>query len=165
LPVAQAGPAAVGSYLCNIEEAISLTDEYSQGEDAQRASVDYSQGVIGMIQHLSAVTLAVQDMPRSVEFYQQLGLEVISGSRHSAFTTLRSCDAFVNLVATPGYQGRWWGRVIFRVDDAHAHYRALQTQGLAVEAPQEAPWGERFFHLTDPDGHELSFAELLPARS
>jgi hypothetical protein len=25
-------------------------------------------------------------------------------------------------------------------------------------APRDAKWGERFFHLTDPDGHELSFA-------
>jgi hypothetical protein len=25
-------------------------------------------------------------------------------------------------------------------------------------APQDAEWGERLFHLTDPDGHELSFA-------
>jgi len=25
-------------------------------------------------------------------------------------------------------------------------------------APRDAAWGERFFHLTDPDGHELSFA-------
>ena len=25
-------------------------------------------------------------------------------------------------------------------------------------APHNAEWGERFFHLTDPDGHELSFA-------
>jgi uncharacterized glyoxalase superfamily protein PhnB len=24
--------------------------------------------------------------------------------------------------------------------------------------PRDAEWGERFFHLTDPDGHELSFA-------
>ncbi len=22
-------------------------------------------------------------------------------------------------------------------------------------------WGERFFHISDPDGHELSFAESL----
>jgi catechol 2,3-dioxygenase-like lactoylglutathione lyase family enzyme len=30
-------------------------------------------------------------------------------------------------------------------------------------APRDAEWGERFFHLTDPDGHELSFARpLLP---
>jgi hypothetical protein len=25
-------------------------------------------------------------------------------------------------------------------------------------APGDAKGGERFFHLTDPDGHELSFA-------
>jgi len=32
-----------------------------------------------------------------------------------------------------------------------------------LESPQNAPWGERFFHIADPDGHELSFAEVLPA--
>jgi len=30
------------------------------------------------------------------------------------------------------------------------------------ESPRDAAWGERFFHVTDPDGHELSFAEPLP---
>jgi len=30
--------------------------------------------------------------------------------------------------------------------------------------PHDGEWGERFFHLIDPDGHELSFARpLLPA--
>lgn len=24
--------------------------------------------------------------------------------------------------------------------------------------PQDASWGERYFHMSDPDGHELSFA-------
>ena len=28
-------------------------------------------------------------------------------------------------------------------------------------APRDAPWNERYFHLTDPDGHELSFARPL----
>jgi uncharacterized glyoxalase superfamily protein PhnB len=28
-------------------------------------------------------------------------------------------------------------------------------------APSDAPWGERYFHVTDPDGHELSFARPL----
>jgi uncharacterized glyoxalase superfamily protein PhnB len=56
----------------------------------------------------------------------------------------------------------WWGRAIFRVGDVDAHYRALDVQGLMLEPPQNGPWGERFFHITDPDGHELSFAELLP---
>ena len=75
---------------------------------------------------------------------------------------LKAGEAFVNLSANPGYEHRWWGRVIFRVDDVDAHYRALLAKGLMLESPQDAPWGERFFHVTDPDGHELSFAELLP---
>ena len=34
--------------------------------------------------------------------------------------------------------------------------------GLRPEVePRDAPWGERYFHLTDPDGHELSFARPL----
>ncbi|MGH9627301.1 MAG: VOC family protein, partial [Bryobacteraceae bacterium] len=70
---------------------------------------------------------------------------------------------FINLVASAGYEHRWWGRAIFRVDHEDIHYRALQAQGLEPEPPKDAAWGERFFHVTDPDGHELSFAELLPA--
>ena len=27
--------------------------------------------------------------------------------------------------------------------------------------PENASWGERYFHITDLDGHELSFARML----
>ena len=27
--------------------------------------------------------------------------------------------------------------------------------------PRDAEWGERYFHIADPDGHELSFAKPL----
>jgi len=37
--------------------------------------------------------------------------------------------------------------------------------GLKPESPRDAAWGERFFHVTDPDGHELSFAELFAGTS
>ncbi len=48
-----------------------------------------------------------------------------------------------------------------RVSDVDAHYQALAASGLSPEEPRDASWGERFFHIRDPDGHELSFAELL----
>ena len=35
---------------------------------------------------------------------------------------------------------------------------------MNFEPAKDAPWGERFLHVADPDGHELSFAEPLPAR-
>jgi catechol 2,3-dioxygenase-like lactoylglutathione lyase family enzyme len=119
----------------------------------------------GMIQHISAVTLAVRDMVRSIEFYRKLGFELAYGGEHAAFSSLRAGDAFVNLVASPAYEQRRWGRIIFRVDHVDAYYRKLEAQALAVEPPRDAPWGERFFHVLDPDGHELSFAELLPTQS
>ena len=54
----------------------------------------------------------------------------------------------------------WWGRVIFYVDEAVdvQHARACAA-GLSPHfAPRDAPWGERYFHIADPDGHELGFA-------
>jgi catechol 2,3-dioxygenase-like lactoylglutathione lyase family enzyme len=114
------------------------------------------------IQHISAVTLAVQDMARSVAFYQAIGLDILYGGAQASFTSFRLGDTFVNLILTPTYVGYWWGRLIFRVekiDDLHASFIA---QGMQAEPPRNGSWGERYFHLKDPDGHELSFAQLLP---
>jgi len=118
-----------------------------------------------MIQHISAVTFSVHDMARSIEFYGKLGFELLYGDDRAEFSSMKAGEAFVNLAADPRYEHRWWGRAIFRVDDVDAHYRALKAQGLELESPRDAAWGERFFHITDPDGHELSFAELLQVRS
>ena len=117
-----------------------------------------------MIQAVSAVTFAIRDMARSLEFYRKLGFELVYGGEHTLFSSLKAGTAFVNLAVRPAYEHRWWGRIIFRVDDVDAHHRMVQAQGLMADAPQDAAWGERFFHITDPDGHELSFAELLPGR-
>ena len=56
------------------------------------------------------------------------------------------------------------GWVIFYVTDVDALYeRALAAGYQPATVPRDAEWGERFFHLVDPDGHELSFAQpLLP---
>ncbi len=115
-----------------------------------------------MIQLISAVTFAVRDMARSIEFYKKLGFVLLYGGEGAAFSSLKAGEALVNLSANPGYEHRWWGRVIFRVVDVDRLNRALTAAGLKPESPRDAAWGERFFHLTDPDGHELSFAELLP---
>jgi uncharacterized glyoxalase superfamily protein PhnB len=37
----------------------------------------------------------------------------------------------------------------------------LKEKGFDPEIPQDASWGERYFHMLDPDGHELSFAQPL----
>src|SRR6516225_5910290 len=112
------------------------------------------------IQHISAVTFAVRDVARSIEFYEKLGFELLYGGERAGFSTLKAGEAFVNLVASSEYSPSYWGRVIFRVDDVDGQYRVLRERGLEPQPPKDAPWGERFFHVLDPDGHELSFAEL-----
>ena len=113
------------------------------------------------IQHISAVTLAVQDMARSVAFYRALGLDMLYGGAQATFTSFRLGDTFLNLILTPAYAGSWWGRLIFRVEQVDELHAAFIVQGMRPEPPRDGSWGERYFHMKDPDGHELSFAQLL----
>jgi uncharacterized glyoxalase superfamily protein PhnB len=54
-----------------------------------------------------------------------------------------------------------WGRLIFYVTDVTAIWTHLKESGFDPEIPRNASWGERYFHMPDPDGHELSFAHPL----
>ena len=115
------------------------------------------------IEGLSAVTLATRDMARSVRFYRALGFILRSGGEPAPFTSFQAGSGYLNLIARPGGpRPSWWGRAIFYVSDVDAFHARAVAAGLRPDtAPADAPWGERFFHLTDPDGHELSFARPL----
>ena len=118
-----------------------------------------------MIEGISAVTLGTHEMPRAVRFYRTLGFEVLHGGEDSSFTSFRAGTSYLNLITQPTERRwSWWGRVIFHVSDVDALYdRALAAGYQPATVPHDAVWGERFFHLIDPDGHELSFARpLLP---
>lgn len=110
---------------------------------------------------LSAVTLAVREMARSTAFYEALGFERLYGGPQAGFTSYRAGESYLNLIATEAAPG-FWGRAIFYVDDVDAFHTSAKAAGLAPQfAPRDAPWGERHFHIFDPDGHELSFAKPL----
>jgi catechol 2,3-dioxygenase-like lactoylglutathione lyase family enzyme len=112
---------------------------------------------------LSAITLATRDMARAVRFYRALGFALNYGGEHAPFTSFLAGQAYLNLTAeAPDGRWTWWGRVILHVDDVDAFYAHVRALGLEPQAPpRDAQWGERYFHLTDPDGHELSFARPL----
>jgi len=112
------------------------------------------------IESLSAVTLATHDMARAVAFYRMLGFDIVHGGGHASFTSFRAGAGYLNLVAQPPERRwSWWGRVIFYHTDVDALHAAAIAAGYRPDAPpRDAEWGERFFHITDPDGHELSFA-------
>ncbi|HEY4068619.1 MAG TPA: VOC family protein [Burkholderiaceae bacterium] len=115
------------------------------------------------IQALSAVTLATHDMARALHFYRALGFALRYGGDAAAFSSLDGGNACLNLT-TEGSEREWswWGRLIIHVSDVDAQYQRAIAAGLHPDTrPRDASWGERFFHITDPDGHELSFAKPI----
>jgi catechol 2,3-dioxygenase-like lactoylglutathione lyase family enzyme len=114
------------------------------------------------VESLSAITLATHDMPRAVRFYEALGLRILHGGANDAFTSFALGGSFLNLTSETHGPIQFWGRVIIYVSDVDAFYRKALAHGIEPQfAPRDAPWNERYFHLTDPDGHELSFARPL----
>ncbi len=110
---------------------------------------------------INAITLGVADMPRSIAFYKALGLELQFRANDDSFATLRHGENFVNLETNEKPSSNW-GRVILFVPDPDAMHRLVIGAGFTPETePRDAPWGERYFHVRDPDGHELSFARKL----
>lgn len=123
---------------------------------------------IARIESLSAITLTVSDIARSVRFYEALGFVHKSASAVAGFASFvlgggtGAAECYLNLLEGPHGKVDGWGRAIFHVSDVDAFYAQALAAGLTPAfAPQDAPWGERYFHLIDPDGHELSFAKPL----
>ena len=112
---------------------------------------------------ISAVTLLVADMGRSVRFYTALGFRLLYGGEDAGFTSFAVGDGYMNLQLDPSFRiGGIWGRVILWVGDVDEVYGTAIGAGMTPESePADASWGERYFHLRDPDGHELSFARPL----
>jgi catechol 2,3-dioxygenase-like lactoylglutathione lyase family enzyme len=115
------------------------------------------------IESISAITLATHDMRRAVAFYDALGFRLLYGGADADFTSFAAGGGYLNLIAQPAERRwSWWGRAIFYVADVDAMHRTALAAGFAPStAPADAPWGERYFHIADPDGHELSFARPL----
>ena len=115
------------------------------------------------IETISAVTVVVADMGRSLRFYDALGLERLYGDASASFTSYRVGEGYLNLALREGpVDVGEWGRTILYVDDVDAMHARIVEAGYTPEfEPSDAPWGERYFHARDPDGHELSFARPL----
>lgn len=112
---------------------------------------------------INAVALATADMAASVRFYETLGFTLTYGGADAPFSSLQLGSCFMNLAARDiAAPVPWWGRVIFHVADVDAVHAIALANGYDIEAPpRDAPWGERYFHVLDPSGHQLSFAKPL----
>jgi catechol 2,3-dioxygenase-like lactoylglutathione lyase family enzyme len=115
------------------------------------------------VERVSAITIKVDDMARSVHFYNKLlGLKVLYGGESAYFSSLQTLDTkdtILNL--EKGHVSPAWGRIIFHVEDVDRFWAHMNEKEFCPARPRDAAWGERYFHLLDPDGHELSFARPI----
>jgi hypothetical protein len=60
-----------------------------------------------------------------------------------------------------------FGRIIFHTEDVDKLYSYLRSNKSISNTisfenePMDAPWGERYFHIREPDGYQLSFAKPI----
>ena len=122
------------------------------------------------VSKISAVTLLVSDMKRSVNFYSKIpNFKIVYGGSETQFTSFLIDDAvksYLNLKLGKTHSTDF-GRIIFYTDDVDELFAYMQDDKTVSELgkfeskPQDAIWGERFFHMLDPDGYKMSFATPL----
>jgi len=128
---------------------------------------------------LSAVTLIISNMERSCRFYSSIpGFNLIyGGGSKDSFTTYQIGKykniTYLNLELKNlpnddiGHENNNnnFGRIIFHTDDVDRLYSYFKTDKsissliLLENEPINAPWNERYFHIREPDGFQLSFAQ------
>ena len=126
------------------------------------------------INGISAVTLFVSDMKKSFEFYSKIpGFILVCGGPTNDFTTFEigiSKRTYLNLELKTDTKKSDFGRVIFYTDDVDELYSYLRNDAdfskltTFENEPTTADWGERFFHIRDPDNYQLSFAMPITSK-
>jgi hypothetical protein len=128
------------------------------------------------VQKISAITLKIQNMKREWKFYSKVpGLALKYGGPNSTFTSfemkddLNNSKTYLNLESTNELTkfNKNFGRIIIYADDVDKLYHYLKndeniTQLITIKnEPRDAEWGERYFHILDPEEYELSFAQII----
>ena len=122
------------------------------------------------VSKISAVTLLVSNMKRSVDFYSKIpDFKIVYGGSEAQFTSFlidNAVRAYLNLKLNKTHSTDF-GRIIFYTDDVDELFAYMQDDKIISELgkfeskPEDAVWGERFFHMLDPDDYKLSFATPL----
>jgi catechol 2,3-dioxygenase-like lactoylglutathione lyase family enzyme len=121
----------------------------------------------------------IKNMKRSCDFYSNIpGFRLAyGGSSNDSFTTFEigrdMPKMYLNLELATSRNSeydkspRHFGRVIFHTDNVDKLYSYFKgNEGISKiilfeNEPTNAPWGERYFHILEPDGYQLSFAQPL----
>jgi catechol 2,3-dioxygenase-like lactoylglutathione lyase family enzyme len=133
------------------------------------------------VYQISAVTLIIKNMDRSRNFYSQIpGFKLVyGGSSEDTFTTYEIGEhtpkMYLNLELTISNDNhkdtkrkkQQFGRIIFHTEDVdklYSYFRSSEYISNLISfenEPTDAVWGERYFHIREPDGYQLSFAKPI----
>jgi catechol 2,3-dioxygenase-like lactoylglutathione lyase family enzyme len=142
------------------------------------------------VYRISAITVKVKDMEKSCSLYSKIpGFRLTYGGEPSdSFTTFEigkgSKRTYLNLERTEDDEGSSddsykkpnlgktkggedFGRIIFHTENVDKLYSYMKNDEYISKyivfenEPTNAPWGERFFHIREPNGYQLSFAQPL----
>lgn len=108
--------------------------------------------------NLNQVTVEVSDIPRSRDFYQRLGLELIVSADHYArflCPTASGQGATLSIHLSDAVRPNGAG-VYFECDDLDARVERLKAAGIVFDGdPVDQTWLWREAWLSDPDGNRL----------
>ncbi len=135
------------------------------------------------IYKISAVTLIIENMKRSCRFYSQIpGFRLVyGGSSDDNFTTFEIEQEHISKMClnlelsitnnnnSHHHQRKRknFGRIIFYTEDVdrlYSYFRSNKNISNLISfenEPTNATWGERYFHIREPDGYQLSFAKPI----
>ena len=131
------------------------------------------------VYRISAVTLIISNMERSCNFYSQIpGFKLVYGGLYNnTFTTFEVGENIpkmsLNLELSRRNDNkkeisrRHFGRIIFHTEDVDKLYsylknnKSISNMICFEDEPKNATWGERYFHIYEPDGYQLSFAKPI----
>lgn len=143
------------------------------------------------VSRISAITLRVKDMEKSCTLYSKIpGFSLTYGGKPSdRFTTFEigkgskttthlnleliievdegSSDLYKEPKLGKTRDSEDFGRIIFHTENVDKLYSYMKQDEhiskcvVFENEPTNAPWGERFFHIRESNGYQLSFAQPL----
>ncbi len=124
------------------------------------------------MQHISAISLFVEDLPVAKAFYLDVfGVPVAYEDANC--TVVKFDNLLVNLlqithapeivapatVASADAGSRF--QLSIWVPDVQAVYERLKRHGIRLNGPLDRPWGLRTINFTDPAGHSWEVGQQL----
>lgn len=118
--------------------------------------------------HIRQLTIIVEDLEKSIEFYKTITELSISrrfkeGSTELAFLTNGDGETEIELVCAPQMQ-KFEGKgfiICFVTEDLDEKHDLLQEKGLNPSDIRNPDANSRYFYVYDPDGVSIQIRQIM----